>query len=565
MKRILTLLLTFLLAAAFCFPAVAAGDGNMNGGGGGMNTGSNSNYWNPGMDGVRVSIVNANTHAVAATPIDLTNQTPGSSLIHFGKVCKLSYNTGTAITPCVGNYYYKNPSQPLPRIIYSKTYGKASIAEIKSYFTDEQVIRSICTLTGFDYDRLVGKSDYKLVIEPVAYVTYRGYQYAMTATEAALYDQTVNGDLRAQLNSLSHKNLPLAIFLEKPDLGYPAWAGSTSTAASNADIIYSLGIGIVRFSDVTEPPAIETFNYVYRVNTEVITAVNVSGGQSDPDHPVSVEFTISGRTYTVSNVYYPAGDSQLAWVRWTTPSKPCAMTIDVRAKGGGFLSASRINVSVVDLSGSDPPNPTANDRNDSFTLTAMPVNPEVSSLTWGVWTPWWHAYWVWVSTGDDSGYWEDRGWWEFDYNAYSATLSATMKLTPDSKCPTASGGTMKSGYGTNQLVAARVSTTQSSAVTEAQSAVSYFPEFGYTDFWRFLKQTRSGYCAEFAFAPNRFSTYNSPAHFTPIWYKDGEYRVYTYLMDVWTPAGMLSLNLSDSVTIRGALWDDWHIAPAKSY
>jgi hypothetical protein len=35
-------------------------------------------------------------------------------------------------------------------------------------------------------------------------------------------------------------------------------------------------------------------------------------------------------------------------------------------------------------------------------------------------------------------------------------------------------------------------------------------------------------------------------------------------MDVWTPAGMLSLNLSDPVTISGDLWDDWHIAPTKN-
>ena len=162
-----------------------------------------------------------------------------------------------------------------------------------------------------------------------------------------------------------------------------------------------------------------------------------------------------------------------------------------------------------------------------------------------------------------SGYWVDCGWWEFDYNGYAASLTASMSLTPDTKCPTAGGDTMKSGYGTNERVAARVSTTQSAAVTEAQTAVSYFPEFGYTGFWRLLRQARSGYRAEFAFAPNRYSTYNSPAHFTPVWYRDGEYRVYTRLMDVWTPAGMLQLNLSDAVTISGDLWDDWHIAPAN--
>lgn len=563
MKRILTLILAFLLSATFCLPAVATGDGNMDGGGGGMNTGSNTNFWNPGMDGVRVSIVNANTHEVVTTPIDLSNQSISRYIFNFGKVCKIQYNNGTTLTPTSGNYVCYAPSQALPHIIYSAMYGKASIAEIKSYFTDEQVIRAICGYADFDYDTLVSGSDYKLVIEPIAYLTYMGYQYAMTATEAALYDQMVNGSLRAYLKSLSHKNLPLAIFLEKPDLGYPAWTGSTSTVVGNADIISSLGIGIVRFSDVTEPPAMEAFDYAYRVGTEVITAVEVRGGQSDPDHPVSVDFSIVGRTYTVSNVYYPSGNSQLAWVRWTTPDEPCEMTITVRAKGGGSVGNARIHVNIVDISGNDPPNPAADDRKDDFTLSAMPVNSEVTTLTWGVWSPWWQPYWVWVSTGDGEGYWEDRGWWEFDYNSYSATLSASVTLTPDTKCPTSSGDTMKSGYGVNQTVKTRVSTTQSSAATEAQTAVSYFPEFGYTDFWRLLVQTRDGYRAEFEFTPNRYSTYNNPTHFTPIWYKDGEYRVYTYLMDVWTPAGMLSQNLSDPVTIRGDLWDDWHSAPSK--
>lgn len=68
-------------------------------------------------------------------------------------------------------------------------------------------------------------------------------------------------------------------------------------------------------------------DHEYRTNTEVITAVEVSGGQSDPDNPVTVRFHIDGTTYTVSNVYYPDGDSQLAWVRWTTPDEPQDMTI----------------------------------------------------------------------------------------------------------------------------------------------------------------------------------------------------------------------------------------------
>ena len=56
---------------------------------------------------------------------------------------------------------------------------------------------------------------YKIVIEPIAYLVYNGANYAMTATEAALYDQVVDGNLRYWMGSLTHQNLPLAIFLTR--------------------------------------------------------------------------------------------------------------------------------------------------------------------------------------------------------------------------------------------------------------------------------------------------------------------------------------------------------------
>lgn len=65
-----------------------------------------------------------------------------------------------------------------------------------------------------DFDTLIN-GDYKIIIEPIAYLNYDGQQFAMTATEAALYDQVVSGDLRYWMGSLTHQNLPLAIFLEE--------------------------------------------------------------------------------------------------------------------------------------------------------------------------------------------------------------------------------------------------------------------------------------------------------------------------------------------------------------
>ncbi len=570
-------------------PALATGDPNIDTGGGGLGNGSEGNIWY-GDSGVRVTVVDAENRTPVSASVDLIKPPEyvlawnKTNIYHFGKVCKLTYNSGASLSPTRGNYDYIVPSQTLPKIIATNS-GTGSITAIKSYFCDEQVLRGICGYVSFDFDELIS-GDYKLVIEPLAAYLYNGTPLVTTATEAALYDQQVNGGLRNWMGSLTHKNLPLAIFLETSDLGYPAWSGSTTQKVSNSDIISSLGIGIVRFTDAPDPYVPDDYDYEYRVDTDVITSVEVSGGQSDPDNPTSVQFVIEGTTYTVSNVYYPDGDSQLAWVKWHTPDEPCVITISVSVSGSGWAQ-NTVVCNIIDLDGNDPPNPIATDRNDAYTASAVPTNAEVTSASWGIWSPWWQEYWEWVpvwvkcwhtdrwTDADgknhserwyhwvDNGYWEDHGWWMFDYDSYTATLTASMSITPDDKSPTATASTTKSGYGVQQSVTARVRTDQSAAITAAQNAVTYFPEFGYATYWRLLDRTITGKSSEFEFKTNRYSTYNRRTHFTPIWFPDGAYTPYTWLLDCWTPAGMLSMNLTDSVTIRGNLWEEWHIAPAN--
>ena len=112
MRKILALFLSLALLLGTAMPAFAAtGEGNIDGGGGNMGSGNSSSYWNPGMDGVRVTVINAESHAVVTTPVDLTNKTPSTGIIHFGKVCKLTYNGGASLSPVVGGYSYRNPSQ----------------------------------------------------------------------------------------------------------------------------------------------------------------------------------------------------------------------------------------------------------------------------------------------------------------------------------------------------------------------------------------------------------------------------------------------------------------------
>lgn len=86
MKRLLALFLSLVLMLCAAVPAYATGDGNFDGGGGDMGSGTSTNYWNPGMDGVRISVVNVDSHAVVGNTIDWSNQNPSTNMIHFGKV-----------------------------------------------------------------------------------------------------------------------------------------------------------------------------------------------------------------------------------------------------------------------------------------------------------------------------------------------------------------------------------------------------------------------------------------------------------------------------------------------
>lgn len=168
------------------------------------------------------------------------------------------------------------------------------------------------------------------------------------------------------------------------------------------------------------------------------------------------------------------------------------------------------------------------------------------------------------ATGDGDGYWVDEGWYDFFRDNYSASMTATTRIEPDEKVPTAAGNTMKSGYGVSNTVTATVSTSAPmSHYTYGQTVVSYFPEFNYTTYWRLLDRLSSGRTARFQFTENIYSTYKQRVHFSPVWFPDGSYTVNTHVMDIWTPAGMLCANLTDSVTISGSLYDDWHIAPGN--
>lgn len=551
-KRTITIMLSVLMMLIAACPARASpGNGNMEGGGSGMGEGFGESWWNPGNDGVRITVVDAYTGEVYASPQDFTNISP-SSVYHFGKVSKISYRSGATLKLRTGSdYTYRRPSRAIPTIVNAS--GGSNITAIKQYFCSEYAVQMVADAVGMNYNTLISGS-YKLLIEPIAYFTFRGASFCMTATEAALYDQLVDGKLWYDLNALTHKNLPLSIFLEYSDLGFPAWSGSHTSSVSNASIISSLGLGIVKFAEqkveVDEPA-----DYEYRVDTDVITSITLrSNSDLTPSNSASVTFYIGGRSYQVNNIVMPAGDSQVIWVKWHTPKTP--QMVQIRAEvTKGSISQTYITAKVVDLSENAPPDPKATDTNRGFAVPVVPNKAQKTSASWGVWS----CYWVPPTEPDEDD--EDGevipGYWAYRYHWYSASLSASMTLSPDDAVPTARGKNMKSGYGVKISATGSVATSApSSHYSKVQTAVSTFPEFRYQTYSRLLEKAGNS----FVFAKNEYSTYNRRVHFTPIWYPDGRYTVFTQVMDAWTPVGMLSANVTDYVTVSGNLYDDWYSA-----
>lgn len=576
MKRtFFPLLLSLLLLLSTGITAFADGEGNIDGGGGNMGDGTKADTWNL-QDGVRVTVVTTDGSVVSA-PFDLTNWSISDGIVNFGKVCKLQYSSGSGLSPS-GSYSCSSPGVAIPRIISSGN-SKVNIETIKRYFCSEYAAKLVADKTGIAYDELISGS-YKLVVEPIAYFRHNSINYAMTATEAALYNQMSGGTLRSKLPSLTHQNLPLSLFLETADLGYPAWSGTTSGKVSDSDILSALGIGIVSYREVPEEE-LEAPDYTYRVDTDVITSITLTSDvEVNPDDPASVTFHIDGRNYTVNDIVMPEGGSQVVWAKWHTPAEPTSLTITVSVSGAKTAKTS-FTAKIISLDENIPPDPMATDINPGFSIPSLPSNPQKTNSCWSVWSAKWHAFWEWESDWNwetlecdeecpedclgehegwvDNGEWVDNGWYDFTSTSYSASINGAMEIHPDDVVPTAVGDTMKSGYGIKESATVHFSANAPlSHYAPVQTAVSYFPEFDYETYWRLLEKMGTNFVS-FNFKPNEFSTYERKAHFTPIWYPDNSnYTVYTYILDAWTPSGMLSVNVNDSIQIQGSLYDDWY-------
>lgn len=612
MKKTVSIIAALCITLCLLLPAVFAagsGDPNVDGGGGGMGDGTGTDVWHVGDDGVRITVIRDSDNVPVSQAINISNKRHDIRF-HGGANSKIDYRNGRRFSlQGKGSFREEIMPNPMPPIISPS--GANSIAAVKQYFGLVSTTKYLADLFGFDYDRLTN-GEYKLLIEPIAYFTYCGAVCALTATEAAIYNGLTSGDLRQKMYDLTHQNLPLAMFLETADLGFPAWSGG-SRHVSDGEIISSLGLGIIRFKDAGQDAPVGTGDFSYRADTDVITSVMVSAAEDiPPDKSASVTFTINGKSYTRSFVC-PQGEQALVWVRWHTPSAPCMVNMSVSSTHGA-LSYSSATADIKALKENTPPDPQGRDRNDGYSPPLPRGFNNATSKGWQEWSAYWKANWQWEAdlqweiTGSetvpemwqnpyapsqtssvyihgwthipardedvygwvDKGKWVDNGEWIFTSNYYTASLRVNHKLLPDAHCPTAEKHydtwTIKSGYGVSLEMNAYVVTgggAADAAVTGIQSCVSTFPEFNYHSYNRVLECTSGnrGHSVTYSFKSNPFSQWSSRTHFTPIWFPDSEYTISSVIFDAWTPAGQMYATTQSTVNIQGNVYDDWGIRP----
>jgi hypothetical protein len=415
---------------------------------------------------------------------------------------------------------------------------------------------------------------YKPLIEPLAFCKYNGTEYVGTAHEYALLDDDKSGAVRKSvINSVTHRNLPLALFLTEDDLGFKAWEGSKTDYMTTAQVKKYGGLGIVSWAPPPPPPPPPVLPaeaaFTYRTDTDVITPITITAGEDiTPTNPLAATFTVSGiGTYQMTNVVIPKNGSQVVWCKWHTPSTPGTVPITMTTNFGSTVN---ITATVVNLAENPPPDPRPEDTAQTSALPraasgmkfSIPAAPETNAAqkSWSVWSATAVSYYD-PYYDDEDDEWKQVLKWRWDYHKaeYTAKLASTFAIAPSLHVPTAAGDQMKSGYGVTALITPTVSSSApGSHFTKGQNAITYFPEFTYGTYNRLLERVASG---NLRFKANKYSTYNDNVHFTPLWYPDGTYRVRAYVRDAWTPAGELTQYINDTVTIQGAVFDDWHVRP----
>lgn len=602
MKRIMTLLLAILIACSFSFSAFATGDVIVGGDGDDMGDGTGENKTLVGGEGVRITVYGVKSGNKYGETVDFTNVDWRNN---FQKVrystkgySKVDYTRGISIDYLDENSYnnYYVPENMLPNIIQDIN-GSINIPLLKKHFKSKKVIREVIQRTHCDLDiEDFETGKFCLLLEPVGYFYFEGETYALTATEVAILNQMQTNagvtTFRSKLTSFTHQNLPLAMFLDEDttagqNLGLNVWRGTTSGRVNDSDIINNLGNALVIYKEdekVEEKPDTPadggaiggitgSGDYDYPCDSDVITSLYISSSDTDitNSNSATASFNINGEIHEVTGIVMPAGEQQLVWVKWHTPSTPQTINIGVDISGG-LIGYETISANIYEVIENEPPDPTGTDTNPGIKNLSKTncTTTKYKSDSWSVW----YCYTVWhehkrLILNKKTGEIEEETYYtteiKFAQHTYSAGVRATMDITPDSRVPTDEkcGNTykLKSGYGLDIEVENNVvKHCNICDFAYTPYAVATFPEFEYKTYNRVLDREFWNYMT---FKPNEWSQFEKRVHFNPVWFPDGIYEMKLKVFSFWTPNGEITFDLSDYVYIDGAVYDDYYVRPVE--
>ena len=515
MKRKLFKALSLFTGLVLFTQTVFAGDPNIDGGGGEMGYGTNNNGWvirsqNGGLiydaEGFRVYLVNSATGVPVSQSVDITNYNVAKSNVYNGRgKTKYEYKyVDSSLSNLDTDYQFARVTTSpklLPQIIpWGSGNSEARIEAIKEWFLTGSYADWVLLQLETNIDE-VKAGGYLIAIEPIAYFRYNSNNYAMTATEVAIFNQIINGGLRNRIGSLSHKNLPLSLFLEHDEFvnssyRINAWKGSQTTHAVDSDIIKQLGIGYIRYFPDESPNNAESgiMTFSYPADTWVVTSfrlcnvVPAINGWTDgfaitSRNSANAKITIGNTDYNIPNIYIPPGGEQLIWVKWKTPSSPQTLTATARGSSGYLYNkynngisdryASSITADINIFSNDmekEPPDPTLDDTPETEDYSSLYSKrardgilhgggyPKTNS--WHVWDCNWQLVGTYTFPRDGADYFDNfynpyngiyyeyqfSGSWirerqykyQFNKISYRAEIeTAYIKLTPDVHCPTA--------------------------------------------------------------------------------------------------------------------------------
>lgn len=307
-------------------------------------------------------------------------------------------------------------------------------------------------------------------------------------------------------------------------------------------------------------------NAAYRENTNVITAFYANNKSSDNytnDSNLKVRFAVykpdgTKITTETKNIVVPKKEKNLVYFRWYVSTglnyASVKITAEIIDKDISYNLCQRDRETIPFLYYTVPDTHYEKEAPAGFKKTNAPQDTE-SYTTW------------WEYTCSGSAFIKKY----YGIGILKRTPKESWPATGETAKKSNSVWTMKSGYGVSVRDASCMTSVVNyetpdfnKSITNEQYAYALLPEFNY--------QFGENKCITLemkiidSYVNWIFPTIGEieNAHYTPVWYPDGNYDIDIIRSDAWTPMGMLCCNdIISNIKINGNMYDDWYVGRGK--